>query len=257
MINRQIKVCELNTSKIKLIREKDKMDLIKKAQKGDIEARNKMVEGNLRLVLSVTQKFSNRGEPLDDIFQIGTIGLIKAIDNFDISQNTRFSTYAVPMIIGEIRRYIRDNSPVKVSRTMKEIAYKVINLKEEILKRTGIEPSLEELSEKLEVSKEMISISLEAVVEPLSLDEPVSEENENTTLLDQLESENDEFWTDSIVIEERTKNLSKKEKLILSMRYLKGLTQTEVAKKLNISQAQVSRIEKNIISKITNSIDEI
>lgn len=257
MINRQIKVCELNTSKIKLIREKDKMDLIKKAQKGDIEARNKMVEGNLRLVLSVTQKFSNRGEPLDDIFQIGTIGLIKAIDNFDISQNTRFSTYAVPMIIGEIRRYIRDNSPVKVSRTMKEIAYKVINLKEEILKRTGIEPSLEELSEKLEVSKEMISISLEAVVEPLSLDEPVSEENENTTLLDQLESENDEFWTDSIVIEERTKNLSKKEKLILSMRYLKGLTQTEVAKKLNISQAQVSRIEKNIISKITNSSDEI
>ena len=140
---------------------------------------------------------------------------------------------------------------------MKEIAYKVINLKEEILKRTGIEPSLEELSEKLEISKEMISVSLEAVVEPLSLDEPVSEENENTTLLDQLESENDEFWTDSIVIEERTKNLSKKEKLILSMRYLKGLTQTEVAKKLNISQAQVSRIEKNIISKITNSIDEI
>ena len=257
MINRQIKICELNTSKIKLIREKDKINLIKKAQKGDIEARNKMVEGNLRLVLSVTQKFSNRGEPLDDIFQIGTIGLIKAIDNFDISQNTRFSTYAVPMIIGEIRRYIRDNSPVKVSRTMKEIAYKVINLKEEILKRTGIEPSLEELSEKLEVSKEMISISLEAVVEPLSLDEPVSDENENTTLLDQLESENDEFWTDSIVIEERTKNLSKKEKLILSMRYLKGLTQTEVAKKLNISQAQVSRIEKNIISKITNSSDEI
>lgn len=257
MINRQIKICELNTSKIKLIREKDKINLIKKAQKGDIEARNKMVEGNLRLVLSVTQKFSNRGEPLDDIFQIGTIGLIKAIDNFDISQNTRFSTYAVPMIIGEIRRYIRDNSPVKVSRTMKEIAYKVINLKEEILKRTGIEPSLEELSEKLEISKEMISVSLEAVVEPLSLDEPVSEENENTTLLDQLESENDEFWTDSIVIEERTKNLSKKEKLILSMRYLKGLTQTEVAKKLNISQAQVSRIEKNIISKITNSIDEI
>ena len=255
MINRQIKVCELNTSKIKLIHEKDKIDLIKKAQKGDIEARNKMVEGNLRLVLSVTQKFSNRGEPLDDIFQIGTIGLIKAIDNFDISQNTRFSTYAVPMIIGEIRRYIRDNSPVKVSRSMKEIAYKTINLKEEIFKKTGIEPTIEELSEKLEISKEMISISLEAVIDPLSLDEPMSDENENTTLLDQLESDNDEFWTDSIVIEERTRNLSKKEKLILSMRYLKGLTQTEVAKKLRISQAQVSRIEKNTISKITDFVD--
>jgi len=255
MINRQIKICELNTSKIKLIHEKEKIELIKKAQKGDIEARNKMVEGNLRLVLSVTQKFSNRNEPLEDIFQIGTIGLIKAIDNFDISQNTRFSTYAVPMIIGEIRRYIRDNSPIKVSRSMKEIAYKTINLKEEILKKTGIEPTIEELSERLEISKEMISISLEAVIDPLSLDEPVSEENENTTLLDQLESDNDEFWADSIVMEERTRNLSKKEKLILSMRYLKGLTQTEVAKKLKISQAQVSRIEKNIISKIKNSED--
>ena len=255
MINRQIKICELNTSKIKLIHEKEKIELIKKAQKGDIEARNKMVEGNLRLVLSVTQKFSNRNEPLEDIFQIGTIGLIKAIDNFDISQNTRFSTYAVPMIIGEIRRYIRDNSPIKVSRSMKEIAYKTINLKEEILKKTGIEPTIEELSERLEISKEMISISLEAVIDPLSLDEPVSEENENTTLLDQLESDNDEFWADSIVMEEQTRNLSKKEKLILSMRYLKGLTQTEVAKKLKISQAQVSRIEKNIISKIKNSED--
>ena len=251
MYQKRVEICGINTEKIKTIKEKEKIDLIKKAQNGNMEARNKLIEGNLRLVLSVVQKFANRGESLDDIFQIGTIGLIKAVDNFDLSHNTKFSTYAVPMIIGEIRRYMRDNTPIRVSRSMREIAYKAMQIKEEIFKKTGKEATIDQISEKMDVQKETISISLESIIDPVSLDEPVfSNENDNISLMDQIESENDESWTNSIYMKDKMKSLSDKEKTILSMRCIKGYTQTEVSKKLKISQAQVSRIEKNAIKKI-------
>lgn len=251
MYQKRVEICGINTEKIKTIKEKEKIDLIKKAQNGNMEARNKLIEGNLRLVLSVVQKFANRGESLDDIFQIGTIGLIKAVDNFDLSHNTKFSTYAVPMIIGEIRRYMRDNTPIRVSRSMREIAYKAMQIKEEIFKKTGKEATIDQISEKMDVPKETISISLESIIDPVSLDEPVfSNENDNISLMDQIESENDESWTNSIYMKDKMKSLSDKEKTILSMRCIKGYTQTEVSKKLKISQAQVSRIEKNAIKKI-------
>lgn len=251
LYQKRVEICGISTGNIKTIKEKEKMNLIKKAQNGDIEARDELIKGNLRLVLSVVQKFSNRSDALDDIFQVGTIGLIKAVDNFDISQNTRFSTYAVPMIIGEIRRYIRDNASIRVSRSMREIAYKAMNIKEEIFKSTGKEPTIDEISQKLEIPKETISISLESISDPLSLDEPIfANDHDSTSLIDQLESESDKSWTDFIVVKDRIKSLSKREKLIISMRCLQGLTQTEVSKQLNISQAQVSRLEKNAIKKI-------
>lgn len=251
MYQKRVEICGIDTGNIRVMKEKEKINLIIKAQKGDPKARNELIEGNLRLVLSVVQKFASRGESLDDIFQIGTIGLIKAVDNFDISQNTRFSTYAVPMIIGEIRRYIRDNTSIRVSRSMREVAYKAMNIKEEIFKHTGVEPTVDEIAQKLGVPKETISISLESISDPLSLDEPVfSNDNDNISLMDQIESESDESWTETILMKDRVKKLSKREKLIISMRCLQGLTQTEVSKKLKISQAQVSRLEKNAIKEI-------
>ena len=253
MNSRKVEICGVNTENLKVLSEKSKINLIKMAKSGDKKSREKLIECNLKLVLSVVQKFSNRTESLDDIFQVGTIGLIKAIDNFDLSQNTRFSTYAVPMIIGEIRRYLRDNTSIHVSRSMREIAYKSIQVKEEIFCETGREPTVGEISKKLGVSKETISISLESIVDPVSLDEPVfSGEDENVCLVEQIQSNEDEDWVDEILIKDQIKKLSNKEKLILSLRFLKGLTQTKVAKKLNISQAQVSRIEKNAIRKIKN-----
>ena len=253
MNSRKVEICGVNTGNLKVLSEKSKINLIKMAKNGDKKSREKLIECNLKLVLSVVQKFSNRTDSLDDIFQVGTIGLIKAIDNFDLSQNTRFSTYAVPMIIGEIRRYLRDNTSIHVSRSMREIAYKSIQAKEEIFCETGREPTVSEISKKLGVSKETISISLESIVDPVSLDEPVfSGEDESVCLVEQIQSNEDEDWVDEILIKDQIKKLSDKEKLILSLRFLKGLTQTKVAKKLNISQAQVSRIEKNAIRKIKN-----
>lgn len=253
MNSRKVEICGVNTGNLKVLSEKSKINLIKMAKSGDKKSREKLIECNLKLVLSVVQKFSNRTDSLDDIFQVGTIGLIKAIDNFDLSQNTRFSTYAVPMIIGEIRRYLRDNTSIHVSRSMREIAYKSIQAKEEIFCETGREPTVSEISKKLGVSKETISISLESIIDPVSLDEPVfSGEDESVCLVEQIQSNEDEDWVDEILIKDQIKKLSDKEKLILSLRFLKGLTQTKVAKKLNISQAQVSRIEKNAIRKIKN-----
>ena len=249
-MNRRVEICGINTSNLKVIPEKMKFDLIKKAQSGDRYAREKLIEGNLKLVLSVIKKFSLKNESIDDIFQIGTIGLIKAVDNFDISHNTKFSTYAVPMIIGEIRRYIRDNTTIRVSRSLKETAYKSIQIREKIFNETGKDPTLDEISKKLEISKENIAISLESVSDPISLEEPIGSNDEKLLLMDQISNEGDEFWTDEIIIKDRIKNLSEKEKIILSMRFLSGFTQIKVAKRLNISQAQVSRIEKNAIKKI-------
>jgi RNA polymerase sporulation-specific sigma factor len=232
--------------------EKEKIRLLEKSQSGDSLAREELVNGNLRLVLSVVQKFVNRGESLDDLFQVGCIGLIKSIDNFDLSQNTKFSTYAVPMIIGEIKRYLRDNSSIHVSRSVRDTAYRAMHVKEKLIAEKNREPSTEEIAEELGISKEEVAISLEAIVEPVSLYEPMySENSENVCLIDQIKDSNDDScWDDEIALRQAILGLDKREKLILSMRFLSGMTQNEVAKRLKISQAQVSRVEKYAIKKI-------
>lgn len=248
----KVEICGVNTSKLKVLPEKEKMRLLKLAKEGDQNARDQLIQGNLRLVLSVIQKFTNRGESLDDLFQIGCIGLIKSIDNFDISQNVRFSTYAVPMIIGEIRRYLRDNSSVRISRSMRDIAYKAIQIKERMINENNKEPTIEEIAEEMEVPSENIVLALESIVEPVSLYEPVfSDGNDTVYVMDQIGDKNDDNnWLDEIALKQSIKNLNKREKQILSLRFLKGKTQMEVASEIGISQAQVSRLEKGAMKKV-------
>lgn len=248
----KVEICGVNTSKLKVLPEKEKMRLLKLVKEGDQNARDQLIQGNLRLVLSVIQKFTNRGESLDDLFQIGCIGLIKSIDNFDISQNVRFSTYAVPMIIGEIRRYLRDNSSVRISRSMRDIAYKAIQIKERMINENNKEPTIEEIAEEMEVPSENIVLALESIVEPVSLYEPVfSDGNDTVYVMDQIGDKNDDNnWLDEIALKQSIRDLNKREKQILSLRFLKGKTQMEVASEIGISQAQVSRLEKGAMKKV-------
>lgn len=249
----KVKISGINTSELKTLTEKEKNKLLKLIKNGDKKAREKLINGNLRLVLSVIQKFANRGENPDDLFQIGCIGLIKSIDNFDINQNVRFSTYAVPMIIGEIRRYLRDNNPIRVSRSLKDTAYKAMQVKEHLTRINNREPTIEEIAEEMKIPKENVILSLESVIEPLSLQEPVFADKEGDTVyvMDQVSSsDTDTSWIYEISVRQTIKKLSNKEKNILSLRFLKGKTQTEIAKQIGISQAQVSRLEKNAIKKI-------
>ncbi len=252
----KVEICGVNTSELKVLSEKEKQELFKIMQDGTEKekniARNKMIEGNLKLVLSIIQRFANRGENADDLFQVGCIGLIKAIDNFDTSLNVRFSTYGVPMIIGEIRRYLRDNNSVRVSRSLRDIAYKAMQIKEKILERFDREATVEEIAKELEINKEEVVLALEAVVEPVSLYEPIfSDGNDSIFVMDQVgDSDDDKNWVDEISIKEEIKNLPNREKQILSLRFLRGLTQMEVAKEIGISQAQVSRLEKGTINRI-------
>ena len=220
------------------------------------KAREDLVNGNLRLVLSVIQRFTNRGENLDDLFQVGCIGLIKAIDNFDINLNVRFSTYGVPMIIGEIRRYLRDNNSVRVSRSMRDIAYKAMQIKEKIMAESDHEPSVEEVAKKLDIKKETLVIALESVVEPVSLYEPVfSDGNDTIYVMDQIGNKNEDInWLDEIVLKESISKLNEREKKILTLRFLVGKTQMEVASEVGISQAQVSRLEKYAMDKIKGHV---
>lgn len=252
MIVNKVEICGVNTSKLKIFKESEKIELLKKIKKGDNKAREKLINGNLRLVLSVIQRFSNRGEKLDDLFQIGCIGLIKSIDNFDISQNVRFSTYAVPMIIGEIRRYLRDNNSIRVSRSLKDIAYKAMQVKEALTNETQKEPTVEQIAEKLEVKKETIVLALEAIVDPLSLYEPVYSDGGDTIyVMDQVGDKNDDNnWLDEIMLRQSMKDLNDREKMIISLRFFKGKTQVEVANEIGISQAQVSRLEKTALLKV-------
>lgn len=249
----KVKICGINTSNLKLLTEKEKLNLLKDAKSGNKTAREKLINGNLRLVLSIVHRFAGRNESLEDLFQIGCIGLIKSIDNFDINQNVKFSTYAVPMIIGEIRRHLRDNNAVKVSRSMRDIAYKAIQLKEKLTNSKNKNPTIEEIAVELGVPKESIILSLESIVEPMSLDEPLYSDNSGDVVyvMDQIGDNNDDSnWTQEIFIKQAIKNLSKREKTILNLRFLKGKTQMQVANKIGISQAQVSRLEKSAISKI-------
>lgn len=232
------------------------MELLQKVKQGDQSAREKLISGNLRLVLSVIQRFVNRGENLDDLFQIGCIGLIKAIDNFDINQPVRFSTYAVPMIQGEIRRYLRDFSPVRVSRSQKDIAYKAMQIKEQLTNEKGEEPTIEQIAKEMDMPKSKVVLALEAIVDPVSLYEPVySDGGDAIYVMDQIGDKNtDENWLGEIVLKEAIKNLNEREKAILELRFFSGKTQVEVADEIGISQAQVSRLEKAALSKIKEQL---
>lgn len=252
MVYNKVEICGINTATLKVLPEKEKQRLLKDAKQGNKKAREDLINGNLRLVLSVIQRFTNRGENLDDLFQVGCIGLIKAIDNFDTSHDVRFSTYAVPMIIGEVRRYLRDNNPIRVSRSLRDTAYHAMQIKERISNEKGYEPTVEEIAKEMNLKKEEVVIALEAVVDPVSFYEPVYSNGGDTIfLMDQIGSnETDRDWLDEIVLKEAIKNLPDREKNILSMRFMKGMTQTEVADEIGISQAQVSRLEKNAIDSI-------
>ena len=251
MINK-VEICGVNTSKLPVLSNKEKQELLIKIKNGDIDAREKFIQGNLRLVLSVVQRFGGRGENPDDLFQVGCVGLIKAIDNFDINQDVQFSTYGVPMIIGEIRRYLRDNNMVRVSRS-RDLAYRVLKEKEKFLKENGREATIEEIAKNLDIEKEEIAISLDAIQDPVSLQEPVyNDGQESVFVMDQIKDSKNtaEKWVDNLAIAEAMKKLSDKEKMIINKRFFMAKTQMEVADEIGISQAQVSRIEKNAIDHI-------
>lgn len=260
MQNGKVEICGVNTSQLKLLKESEKRELLNIIKTGSEKekkiARDKMINGNLRLVLSVIQRFTNRGENPDDLFQVGVIGLIKAIDNFDPGLDVRFSTYGVPMIIGEIRRYLRDNNSVRVSRSMRDTAYRAMQIKEQLTVKNNREPTVEEIAKIMEVPKETVVLALEAIVEPVSLYEPVFSDGSDTIyVMDQIGDKNDDStWLEEIAVKEAITNLSDREKKILSLRFFRGKTQMEVANEIGISQAQVSRIEKGALSTIKKNI---
>lgn len=249
----KVEICGVNTSKLPVLSREEKDALFIKIKQGDLKARETFVKGNLRLVLSVIQRFNNRGENPDDLFQVGCIGLIKAIDNFDLSQNVQFSTYAVPMIIGEIRRYLRDNNSIRVSRSLKDIAYKAMHVREKLMNKNSKEPTISEIAKELELPKEDVVLALDAIADPVSLFEPVYHDGgEAIYVMDQVkDSKNiDENWLQSIALSEAMKHLGEREKHILNLRFFKSRTQMEVAKEIGISQAQVSRLEKSALKQL-------
>lgn len=247
----KVEICGVNTSKLPLLSKKEKEELFIQIKEGNEEARIKFINGNLRLVLSVIKRFNGRGENVDDLFQVGCVGLIKAIDNFDINQGVQFSTYAVPMIIGEIKRYLRDNNSIRVSRSVRDLAYKTIQFKEKFNKEFGKEPTIAEIAKELEVGEEEVSLSLDAIQDPVSLQEPIfNDGQESIFIMDQVKDtkNTDENWTESMTINQAMSKLNEKEKMIINKRFFEGRTQMEVASEIGISQAQVSRLEKSAIS---------
>lgn len=255
MATYKVEICGVNTSKLPLLTETEKEELIIKVKEGDAIAREKYIKGNLRLVLSIVQRFNGNGENLDDLFQIGCIGLMKAIDNFDLSQQVKFSTYAVPMIIGEIRRYIRDNSQIRVSRSLRDTAYKAIYAKERLTKEKQKEPTINEIAQEIGVSRESIVYALDAIQNPVSLYEPVYSDGGDTLyVMDQVsDSKNtEENWVNDMALNDAINRLPKREKEIIKLRFFEGKTQMEVAKEIEISQAQVSRLEKNALKSMKN-----
>ena len=252
----KVEICGVNTANLKVLSESEKMRLLKLSREGDKKAREELVNGNLRLVLSVIQRFTQRGENLDDLFQVGCSGLIKSIDNFDMSQNVRFSTYAVPMIIGEIRRYLRDNNSIRISRSMRDTAYKAVQVKERLTTQNLREPTVEEIAKELDLPREDIVMALESIVEPVSLYEPVYSDGGDTIyVMDQVGDHNDDNnWLDEIALKEAIRGLNDREKKILNLRFFKGMTQIEVSADIGISQAQVSRLEKGALERIKKQI---
>ena len=246
----KVEICGVNTSKLPLLKEEEKEELFARIKEGDEEAREKYIKGNLRLVLSVIKRFSNSNENADDLFQIGCIGLIKAIDNFDTTLNVKFSTYAVPMIIGEIRRYLRDNNSIRVSRSLRDIAYKAIYAKERIVKEELKEPTIDEIAREIGIEKEMIVYALDAIQNPVSLFEPVyTEGGDALYVMDQISDKKnrEDHWVEELSLREAMNRLGEREKHIIDLRFYEGKTQMEVAREIGISQAQVSRLEKNAL----------
>lgn len=249
----KVEICGINTSKLKVLSEDEKIELLKRARTGDASARDELITGNLRLVLSIIQSFQNRGENPDDLFQVGCIGLIKAVDHFDLSQEVKFSTYAVPLIIGEIRRYLRDNSTLRIPRSMRDLAYKAMKAKEALNRKLLREPTVAELAKELEQPLQAVQEALEAIVDPISIFEPIySDAGDSVYVLDQLgdPEHHDENWLDHIAIGVALENLTPRERRILTLRFYSGKTQTEISHEIGISQAQISRLEKNALQKI-------
>ena len=252
----KVEICGVNTSTLKVLSEREKSALLKRVKDGDVAAREELVNGNLRLVLSVIQRFTGRGENLDDLFQVGCIGLIKSIDNFDITQNVRFSTYAVPMIIGEIRRYLRDNNAIRISRSMRDTAYKAMQAKEHLTRTMNREPTVEEIAAHMDTPREEVVLALESIVEPVSLYEPIYSDGGDTIyVMDQIGDNNDDRnWLEELALKEAIRSLGEREKKILNLRFFKGLTQVEVSAEIGISQAQVSRLEKGALERIKKQL---
>ncbi len=252
----KVEICGVNTSRLKVLKSDEMKDLLVKSHNGDKAARDALIYGNLRLVLSVIQRFGNRGENPDDLFQVGCIGLMKAIDHFDVTQGVQFSTYGVPMIIGEVRRFLRDNNSVRVSRSLRDTAYKAIQCKERLTAQKDREPTIEEIAGELSMKREDVVLALEAIVEPVSLYEPVFADGGDTLyIMDQVgDPAGDGDWLEEIAVKQAIQNLSPREKKILSLRFLDGKTQMEVAGRIGISQAQVSRLEKGALNKIKKEL---
>ena len=249
----KVEIAGVNTARLPVLKNEETLALLRRAKAGDQDARQQLIEGNLRLVLSVIQRFSSRGENADDLFQVGCVGLIKAIDNFDINQPVRFSTYGVPMIIGEIRRYLRDNSAIRVSRSMRDTAYRVLQVRDRLLAENQREPSVEQIAKELDLPREEVVFAMDAIVDPVSLYEPVySDSGDAVCVMDQVRDtkNTDEDWTDRIALKEALKRLDPRERRILSLRFYEGKTQMEVSAEVGISQAQVSRLEKGAINTI-------
>ncbi|WP_257352376.1 RNA polymerase sporulation sigma factor SigG [Pseudalkalibacillus decolorationis] len=257
MTRNKVEICGVDTSKLPVLKNTEMRVLFAQMQDGDLSAREKLVNGNLRLVLSVIQRFNNRGEYVDDLFQVGCIGLMKSIDNFDLGQNVKFSTYAVPMIIGEIRRYLRDNNPIRVSRSLRDIAYKALQVRDKIVSKESREPKPHEIARELGVTKEEVVFALDAIQDPVSLFEPIyNDGGEPIFVMDQISDDKnkDYQWIEEIALREAMTRLNQREKLILTMRFFQGKTQMEVADEIGISQAQVSRLEKAAINQMNKSI---
>lgn len=256
MINK-VEICGVNTSKLPVLTHEEKEALFERIKEGDKRAREEFISGNLRLVLSVIQRFSGRGENMDDLFQVGCIGLMKSIDNFDPSYNVRFSTYAVPMIIGEVRRYLRDNNSIRVSRSLRDIAYKALRINEELTAKNEKEPTVEEIARVMGVEREQVVRALDAIADPVSLYDPIYNDGGDAIfVIDQVKDEKsmDEHWLEEISLKEGMKRLGEREKHILNLRFYKGRTQMEVASEIGISQAQVSRLEKTALSHVKKYI---
>ena len=251
----KVEICGINTSELKVLGEKEKMDLLRKAQAGDKQARDALICGNLRLVLSVIQRFAGRGESVDDLFQVGCIGLIKALDHFDVTQNVRFSTYAVPMIIGEIRRYLRDNNSIRVSRSLRDIAYKAIHARELMIRNNNQEPTLDEIAAEIQIPKEEIAYALDGIQTPVSLYDPIyTDGGEPLYVMDQISDKKnkEDRWVEKLSLSDAMKRLNKRENHIIQLRFFEGKTQMEVADEIHISQAQVSRLEKSALKTMRN-----
>lgn len=253
----KVEICGVNTAELKVLKEDEKRQLLLKSKQGDLKSREKLIDGNLRLVLSIIQRFSSRKENMDDLFQVGCIGLIKAIDNFNTDLEVKFSTYAVPMIIGDVRRYLRDNNSIRVSRSVRDLAYKALQTREELTRESFSEPTVEQIAEKLNEKKEAVVSALEAISEPVSLYEPVfNDSGDSLFIMDQIRdtSSDDELWIEDIALKEAMKTLNEREKKIIDMRFYAGKTQSEIASEIGISQAQVSRLEKCALERLKKQI---